>query len=82
MICVYSLSPQLLGDDEGEFTDKILENDFPEDWGDDIREVFDENGWNLLHYSILKGFSNAVQVLVEELDEVFGKCCFCMLLCS
>ena len=83
MICVCSFSLQLLGAEEGDFTDKIIDSDFPEDWEvDDIHEEFDENGWNLLHYSVLKGFSNAVQVLVEDLD--FGKSqfYFCMLLCS
>ena len=53
-----------------------MEEDFPADWGDhdDIQEIIDENGWNLLHYSILKGFSNAVTVLVEE--QGFGKSLF------
>ena len=76
VICVCSVYPQLLGEDEGEFTDKILESDLPEDWGDNMLEMFDENGWNLLHYSILKGFSTTVQVLVEDLDENFGKSLF------
>lgn len=63
-----------LGSDEGDFTDKIIEEEFPEDWGDvdDKQEIFDENGWNMLHYSILKGYGNAVTVLVEEQE--FGKC--------
>ena len=58
-----------------------MEEDFPADWGDhdDKQEIIDENGWNLLHYSIIKGFSNAVTVLVEEQD--FGKSLFLMLIC-
>lgn len=73
-ICSLSFSRGLhlqLGSDEGDFTDKLIEEDFPEDWGDDKHEFFDENGWNLLHYSVLKGFGNAVTVLVEDYE--FGK---------
>ena len=53
------------------------EEEFPKDWGDDKHEFVDENGWNLLHYSVMKGFSNAVTVLVEDLE--FGKFHFPML---
>ena len=62
---------QLGDDDNGDFTDKVINAEFPADWGDDVLEIYDENGWNLLHYSVLKGYSNAVTVLVEDLD--FGK---------
>ena len=53
----------------------MIEEEFPEDWGDDKHEFFDENGWNLLHYSVMKGYGNAVEVLLED----FGKLSFFML---
>ena len=62
-----------LGDDEDDFTDAIVEENYPSDWGE-INDVFDENGLNILHYSILKCYSNAVTVLLEDLD--FGKSFF------
>ena len=55
----------------------MIEEEFPEDWGDDKHEFFDENGWNLLHYSVMKGYGNAVGVLLEDLE--FGKLSFFML---
>ena len=64
-----------IADNEDDFTDKIIEfrdDGWPEDWDEDIQEVFDENGWNLLHYSIMKGYSILVKRLVEE-DPKFGK---------
>ena len=63
-----------IADNEDDFTDKIIEfrdDGWPEDWDEDIQEVFDENGWNLLHYSIMKGYGSAVTVLIEDLE--FGK---------
>ena len=63
--------PQLLDDEGGGIADKIIDEEFPDDWDDNVHE-FDENGWNLLHYSVLRGFSGAVQVLVEDRDD-FGK---------
>ena len=75
MICKNFPSIQL-GSDESDFTDKIAEfrdkeDEWPEDWGDDKQKAFDENGFNLLHYSIVKGYSNAVTMLLQDLK--FGK---------
>jgi len=63
-----------LGSDEIDFGEKIKEfrdEGWPEDWDGNEQEIFDENGLNILHYSVMKGYDEAVTVLVEDLD--FGK---------
>ena len=67
-----------LGSDGGYFAEKLKKKEFPEDWGNDEQKFLDENGLNLLHYCILKGFGDAVKALVKDFE--FGKFfIFCML---
>jgi len=56
-----------LGRNETKFIEKVVEfrdEEWPEDYA---QEEYDENGINILHYSIIKGYGDTVNELLDNL---------------
>jgi len=56
-----------LGRNETRFTEKVVEfrdEEWPENYA---QEEYDENGMNILHYCIIKGYGEAVNELLDNL---------------
>ncbi|XP_065920146.1 transient receptor potential cation channel subfamily A member 1-like isoform X2 [Dysidea avara] len=56
-----------LGRNETKFTEKVAE--FRDEWPEDYaQEVYDENGMNILHYCIVKGYGEAINELLDNIE--------------
>jgi len=60
-----------LGGNETNFTEKVAvfrDDGWPEDWEEEPEKVYDQNGMNILHYCIVKGYGEAINELLDDLE--------------